>query len=233
MKKEILTKKERIIQGTLLEEMKVEKRKTKKSVIIAMIGLVGSGKSTVAQELAKHIGAIVISSDHIRVALREQGEEYKHVRLIAENVVFEAIARGSNAVMDSDFIDAEKRAIIRGKARKVGVRLVFIRVYCDFDTMIGRTISMNFLYGVDDFFGGASSSWKGLEGHEHEWMKGTVVKIREMWRRTSQHYRSINKGGGQWIIKKPPCAVLANIDTTDLNSWKREVEKCAGKLLSL
>ena len=59
------------------------------------------------------------------------------------------------------------------------------------------------------------------------------MKIREMWRRMPQHYRWENKAGGRWVIKNPPCAVLADIDTTVSSQWKREVEKCAKQLLVL
>jgi len=47
---------------------------TQTPVIVAIIGLVGSGKSSVAQELAKHIGATVIEGDDIRIELRKQME---------------------------------------------------------------------------------------------------------------------------------------------------------------
>lgn len=226
-KKEILNEEEHIAQQMFMIKARVgfKKRKTEKPVIVAMIGLIGSGKSSVAQELAKHIGATVIESDAIRVELRKQGEQYKHARMIAENATLEATGRGSNVVIDSDFIDAKKRASLHEKARKASIRVFFIRTFCDSDVMIGRIISAGYHDRIDDFFGGAASSWHG------NGPKGGVVKLREMWRRTPSHYRWINMGGGRWEIKKPPCAVLADIDTTNPVLWKREVEKCAEKLL--
>ncbi len=78
---------------------------------------------------------------------------------------------------------------------------------------------------ADDFFGGASSSWKGSEQS-----KGAAVKVREMIRRTPHHYRWVNKDGGKWILKKFPFAVFAEIDTTDGEKWKGAVQKLAKKL---
>ena len=73
-KREKLTKKERAAQDAFMAKLDIKKRKTEKPVIVAVIGLVGSGKSSVAQELAKHIGATVIEGDDIRIELRKQME---------------------------------------------------------------------------------------------------------------------------------------------------------------
>jgi predicted kinase len=226
-KLEKLTKKELAAQEAFMAKLDIAKRKTEKPVIVAIIGLVGSGKSPVAQELAKHIGATVVEGDAIRVELRKQDERYERARAIAENVALEVVKRGGNAILDSDFVDEKKRASLREKARKAGIRLVFICTYCDLDVMTGRVLSATYHDRVDDFFGGAKSQWKG-----NEQSRGAVVKMREMLRRLPLHYRWENKGGGQWLIKNPPCAVIADIDTTNPDSWKKEVEKCAKQFLT-
>ena len=140
-------------------------------------------------------------------------------------MALEVVKRGGNVILDSDFIDPKKRASVREKARVADVRLVFICTYAYFDVMVGRALTADYQNSADDFFGGASSQWKGSEQS-----KGLVVKVREMWRRTPLHYRWVNKGGGQWKIKNPPCTVLADIDTTDEKKWKQEVAKCAKEL---
>ena len=73
-KREKLTKKEQAAQDAFMAKLDIKKRKTQTPVIVAIIGLVGSGKSSVAQELAKHIGATVIEGDDIRIELRKQME---------------------------------------------------------------------------------------------------------------------------------------------------------------
>lgn len=225
-KKEKLTQKEKRAQDAFLANLKIAKRKTAKPVIVAMIGLVGSGKSSVAKELAGLIGANVIGGDEIRVLLRKQGEKYEGTRQIAENVALEIVKQGGNVIMDSDHIDPKKRASLRMKAKSAKVKLVFICTYSEndgftLDTMIGRNVA-----GMpDEFFGGASTPWKGSLQE-----RATVVKLREMIRRLPQHYRWENKGGGRWIIKKPPCKVLADINAAS-PIWKAEVRKAAQKLL--
>lgn len=220
------TQKEQRAQDSFLAMLGIKKRKSKKPIIVAIVGLVGSGKSTVAQELAKQIGATVIKGDDIRIELRRQNERYEQARAIGENAALEVLKRGGNVILDSDFVDAKKRAGAREKARKAGVRLVFVRTHCDIDVMVGRVITATYRDSVDDFFGGAKSKWQGSKQS-----KGAAVKIREMWRRTPHHYRWINQGGGKWIFKKFPFPIFAEIDTTDSDSWKREVKKCAKLLM--
>ncbi len=223
---ESLTKKEQAAQDAFMTKLDIRKRKTEKPVIVAVIGLVGSGKCSVAREIAKHIGATVIESNDIRIELRRQSESYERVWAIAENASVEVVKQGGNVILDSDFVDEKKRASVREKARKAGVRLVFVHTHCNLDVMVGRVLTATYHNRVDDFFGGAKSKWQGSEQS-----KGAAVKVREMWRRTPHHYRWVNQGGGQWVLKKFPFAIFAEIDTTDSDSWKREVEKCAKQLL--
>src|SRR3989344_1725494 len=121
-KQKTLTKKERAARNACVAKLDVKKRKTKKPIIVAMIGLVGSGKSSVARELAKHIGATVIEVDDIRVELRKQKECYDRARTIAEDVAIDVVKRGGNVVIDSDFVASEKRTNLFKKTRRYGVR---------------------------------------------------------------------------------------------------------------
>lgn len=227
-KQESLTNKEQLAQECFMNKLQVKKCKTKKPVIMAIVGLIGSGKSTVAKKLANLLGATVIEGDEIRIELRKQSERYEGARKITENAAIEVIKQGGNVILDSDHIDQKKRASIRQIAKTAGAHLVFIRTYCDLDVMVGRIITATYHDKSENFFGGALSKWKGSEQS-----KGAAVKVREMWRRTPHHYRWINKIGGKWILKKLPFTIFAEIDTTDPEQMKLEINRCAKKLLAL
>ncbi|MBI3631181.1 MAG: AAA family ATPase [Candidatus Sungbacteria bacterium] len=218
-KKRILAAKERAAQDAFMAKLQIKKRKTQDPVIAAIIGLVGSGKSSVARELAGYIGATVIEGDEIRIELGRQGAAYERTWAIAENAAVEVVKQGGNVILDSDFVDEKKRASVREKARMAGIRLVFIRTVCDFDVMSQR-IRQN---DPGEFFKRASSSSTAQD-------KGKDVKMRELLRRLPHHYRHVNEHGGKWVLKKFPFAIFAQIDTTDSRAWKREMEKCARKL---
>ncbi len=87
--------------------------------------------------------------------------------------------------------------------------------------MIGRNMTGSY----SEFFGEAKTPWQGSKQE-----KAAVVKLREMMRRLPHHYRWENKNGGRWIIKNPPCPVIADINTANPKEWKAEVQKVAKKL---
>lgn len=111
-------------QEAYLSKLNISECKSKKPTVVAFIGLVGSGKSFVAQALAPLIGATVVAGDAIRIELRKQSEPYKYVRQIAETVALEVLKRGGNVILDADNIDDKKRASLREKVRKAGARRV-------------------------------------------------------------------------------------------------------------
>lgn len=227
--KEALSVRAQKAQGAYLSKLDVSKRRTKKPVVIGFLGLVGSGKSSVAQELAKPLGATIVEGDAIRIHLRKEGEPYKYVRQIAENIALDVLKRDGNVILDADQADDKKRASVREKVRKAGARLVLIRTYTDPDVMFGRILSAEYRRHPDDFFGGATTKWEEGTGQQ----RGAVVKFREAWRRTPHHYHWSSEGGGKWVLKKLPFSLFADIDTTDPVQWKSEVKKIAQKLLAL
>lgn len=211
MAKETLTSKEKKAQNNFLAGLKIRRKKTRKPVIVAIVGLTGSGKSSVAREIARLIGATVIEGNEIRIHLRRQKERFEGARKIAWNITEKVIKGDGNVVLDSDYIDAKKRASLKEKARRIGAQLIFIRTHTDRDVMIERIISAK--YPANGFF------------------ENAIVKIREMWRRTPNHYHWDPKGGGNWVLKKLPFPVFASINTTYPGKWPVEVKKVTQKLL--
>jgi len=193
--------------------------KFKQPKVVAIVGLVGSGKSSVARYLAKLIGAKIISANIIRVALRKKGKGYGQVANLAEKEASIAVKRGKNVILDSDFVTLKKRKMLKRKIGKAA-KIFYLRTFSDRDVLIGRLISAK--YTPNDLYGGASTNWQGKN-------KGAVVALREMWRRTPRHYRWSEKGGGTFLLKKLPIKFIAEIDTTTQN-WKTQVKKAAKKI---
>ena len=222
-KEKSLSKKEVDAQKIFISGFKIKKRKTKRPIIIAMIGLVGSGKSSAAKKLAPLLGATVVEADGVRIALRKKGLSYDPVRAIINKATLSVIKQGGNVVIDSDLVDPEKRAHLEKEAIRAGIKIVYLRTFCNRDVAIGRLIIAK--YFSQKFFGAASSPWKGQ-------YRAVVVGLREMWRRTPHHYKWINKDGGKWILKKFKFPIFANIDTTT-SDWKKNLNEYAKKLLKM
>lgn len=234
MPEKALPQKALMAQHAYIVGFDIKKRKTKKAFVVALFGLVGSGKSSVAKELAGYIGGTVIEGDAIRIQLRKAGERYRvgrhsYVRQISEDAALEVLKRGGNTIFDADFADEKKRAALRAKLAKAGARLVFVRTYAEPEVMFGRMVSADYRDSPDDFFGGAKTLWKGGTSQQ----KGAMIKFKEAWRRTPHHYRWSSEDGGKWILKKPLVRLFTDIDTTDPIAWKEKVANLAQKLINL
>lgn len=219
-----LTKAEQRVRDAFLSHIKISKRKTEKPVTVAMIGLVGSGKSFVARELAPMLGATIIEYDRIRIGLRAAHLPYDHVSAITEDIGCAVIGQNGNVIFDSDFANPEKQKSLRKFARDTGASAFFIRVTCDLDIMLGRILAAS-NKKPDAFFGNASSLWKGPARQ-----KAAVIKIREMLRRIPHHYHWTNRNGGSWELKKLPSKSFAEINTSDLRRSDQTVKHLAQKI---
>lgn len=109
-------------------------------------GMIGSGKSTIAGELAKRLNVRVLSSDMVRKGLFGPGplvparapfgegiytrsrtdETYAHMLLHAR----EDLARGRSIVLDATFGRARHRGQAVDLARELGVNLIFAECVC-------------------------------------------------------------------------------------------------------
>lgn len=224
----MMTEGQRYACDAFIQELQVTPRKTKKPMIVAMVGLVGSGKSEVARELALPIGATIIEGDQIRVHLRLVGERYEVTQEIAEEAALAIIWSGGNAIVDADHIDPKKRAGLRKVADESEAHLIFIRTFANPDVVIGRIITSPYRNIPEDFFGGAKTIWQGSEQS-----RGAVIKVREMWRRTPHHYDWSGDGGGKCNLKNLDFPIFAMLDTTVDSEWIPKVQAIADQISQL
>lgn len=219
-----LTEEERKVREWFIDHLLDVEPKADQCVI-AMIGLVGSGKTSVAREFAKILGGHLVCADEIRVELRRRGLKYDHLREIVFDIVAEILNRDGNVVVDSDFIEQVKRTRILQIARRYHAPVHFVQAVCNYDIAVGRIMSG--VYSENDLFGGAETNWAQKDAS----FRGVIVKLREQHRRTPLHYRWLKVGGGQWKERKLPFRLLARIDTTNEDAWRREVSAVSQKLL--
>jgi predicted kinase len=201
---------------------------TRKRFVVALIGAVGSGKSLVSSMLRGITGAVIISSDEVRVAQKEFTEA--SVREEVARRLEAALKDGNDAILDADFIDAEKREALIMGAQKRGVAVYFLRVHADLDVTIARAIANTYDGGPKDIFSRAPTLLTGTAQS-----RGQAVKIREMFRRIPHHYTWSADKGGTWTLDLPPAdhlgdGLIGDIDTTDMSIVPGAVKEAAGKI---
>lgn len=162
------------------------------AVRLALVGgLPGSGKSTVAQRLAACTGAEVVSTDHLRHALRAAGSisgdsgrygagAYRRAarRLVYERLLDHARERlehGVSVILDAAWLDSEHRGRATALAKDTSAELIALRCVCPREMAAAR---------IRDRAPGESEATPeiadALAAAAHPWPEATVLD-------TSQH----------------------------------------------
>ncbi|MEZ4708482.1 MAG: AAA family ATPase [Caldilineaceae bacterium] len=106
----------------------------KTPILIAICGLPGSGKSSIAQVVAQRLSAVHLNSDRIRrelfVTRTYSAEESQIVYQTLFQRAAAALTTGRDAVLDATFIKAAHRQPIFELARATGARLHLVYVTC-------------------------------------------------------------------------------------------------------
>jgi predicted kinase len=127
---------------------------TVRPALIAMTGLSGTGKSTVAAALARALDAPIFASDVVRKELSgeaspapmawEQGlyaperVEATYERLIG--LATQALAAGHTAILDATFLEGKRRKRLAAVSRSAGVPLVLVETVCEEEAAVGRIL---------------------------------------------------------------------------------------------
>jgi predicted kinase len=192
--REALTDVEREVQAAVTAALDPHEWSVR-PVAVGLIGLIGSGKSTVARGLALRIGATIVDADQIRIELGKRGAGFDRVRAIAENVVLDVLRRGGSVIVDSDFVDVAKRASLVAKVGGVA-QVLFVQTFCDYLTTIQRISSANYEDG--SFYHAAALKQSTPERP----VTPAHMKLFELSRRTPHHCAWSQAGGGQWRPRK-------------------------------
>ena len=96
--------------------------------IIALIGVVGAGKTHIARLLAHRLGAVRITTDDIRVQLRRHGKSLDSAPEITRERSDVLLRRGRSLILDFDAVNPLRRQELRRRARHFGARLYCIAV---------------------------------------------------------------------------------------------------------
>lgn len=102
--------------------------KERKLFIIALVGVVGSGKTHVAKILARRLGAKRITTDDVRVSLRGRGKSYGQAPAITARLAERALLHGKSVILDFDAINPARREEVNARAEKFGARVLTVEV---------------------------------------------------------------------------------------------------------
>ncbi|MFC8448728.1 AAA family ATPase [Kitasatospora sp. NPDC057223] len=138
-------------------------------MLIAMAGLPGAGKSSVAEALGRKLAAPVVSVDPIEAAMWRAGVARGGPTGLAAYLVAEAVAGGVLALGQAVIVDAVNaveaaRGQWRALADRHGVPVVFIEVVCS-DPVVHRRRLEGRSRGIEGF---AEPTWEVVERRRAE-----------------------------------------------------------------
>ena len=113
-------------------------------VLLAMVGGVGSGKTTVARRMAQLLGAVHLRSDHLRGQIEDPshdrygGEQKRRVYAGLRARAATALSAGRPVVLDATFGARDERASAAQLAREQGVPFYLVEVRCDLEVARAR-----------------------------------------------------------------------------------------------
>lgn len=107
--------------------------KADRPFVVATIGLIGSGRSTVAKIFAEKLkGAVLVKSDSARYLLKEAGLPWgDNVRQILKGVAVDLLGKDYGIVFDGNAADEEDRNNISEIASQSGAKVFYIRINID------------------------------------------------------------------------------------------------------
>lgn len=116
-----------------LSRLKLPEAKADKRFVVASIGLIGSGRTTVAKMFVEKLkGTILVRSDSARYLLKEKGLPWgDNVRQILKGVAVDLLGRGYGVVFDGNAADEEDRKNISEIANQTGAKVFYVRINID------------------------------------------------------------------------------------------------------
>lgn len=121
------------IVDNFLSRVSLPAQKPTKLFVLGIIGLPGSGRTTIAKMLASKIsGAVVLQANSVRCLLKEQSLPWgDNVRAILKAISNKLLSQGYGIIFDGNAVDAEDRENIKNIASPFGAQVLYLRINID------------------------------------------------------------------------------------------------------
>lgn len=116
-----------------LSRLKLPTEKAAKPFVVATIGLIGSGRTTVAKMFTEKLeGAVLVKSDSARYLLKESGLPWgDNVCQILKAVAIDLLGKGYGVVFDGNAADEKDRENISEIVSQTGADVHYVRINID------------------------------------------------------------------------------------------------------
>ena len=116
------------VKKIYLKQIDIPEIKPEVQYILATIGLIGAGKTTVVKPLAEKLGLVRISNDEIRKIFKEEGFGYDRVKKLEFKLVADFLKQEFSVAIDSDCISEESQERIKETKEEFGVKVLWVHI---------------------------------------------------------------------------------------------------------
>lgn len=124
--KELPAEEIKTIASLYLATLELPAHKSDSQIIICPVGLVGSGKTTVVKPLSQQLNLVRLSTDEIRLILKDKGYNWEKTFQVGEYVILNILKTGHSIALDLDC--AGHRSELEALAEKFDYKLVWIHI---------------------------------------------------------------------------------------------------------
>lgn len=114
-------------------------------VVLGIIGIPGSGKTTVARHLAERTSALIVQSNSVRYLIRKYNTEHdsdyswgENVSVVLHKVVSKLLALGEDIILDGGMLGNHHRDEMQKLVTANEASLKFLRIWIDLPVALQR-----------------------------------------------------------------------------------------------
>ena len=116
------------VQAVYKDSLVIPKEKPQRQCIIAPVGLIGAGKTTVVKPVAEALGVVRVSTDEYRILLKENGHGYETVKSFIRNTCKELLEAGHSIALDANCGGQTAFTFIQKAKELFGVKVYWLNI---------------------------------------------------------------------------------------------------------
>lgn len=116
------------VEAEFINSLKIPEKKPAAQFFFCPVGLVGAGKTTVTKPISEKFGLLRLSSDELRMVLKENGFGYGPGKEIGFRIANEYARKGFSVAFDMDCGNPVTVKLVKGLSDELHAKIVWVHI---------------------------------------------------------------------------------------------------------